>query len=449
MRPLVILLLLAACGGHGNDASDAPVAADAAAADAAAPDASGPDAATGPAVSITIQRNTVPVSGVHVIFTDATSSIVADVFTDTTGTASHVMAAGGSVTAIDPFPLIAQVIGASNLYTIAGVKPGDHLRLTQHASAPDGISFALLTAGIANATYYDFNTDCVEGAFGVTATGTAYFRKPCTSSDLYIVAFDAGSNVVGTLFHPDLAATQGATINLTGEPYLPAVTRSYTYANLPSSSVSTSYHLFSAKNVLSNGFVTGPAAGGTATLSLAQPAIDGHLAVVDSTMSVGTTFNDVIDWGTDGGDYTLDPTGLLLPTFSTPPAFESILRHAELDARRHRRDARSGDRDARRRQGRLPPVAARRAVRRWRGRVSADRRLPAGRRRHDRHHRADREGARWLRRGPPDRVRPSAPRRQLVRRRGRERARRRRDDQRPRDVTTALRAMMRDVRAIP
>lgn len=69
----------------------------------------------GGAVTLTVTRNGGPVAGVHTYFLNADNSYVATLDTDTTGTASANMAAGGSVTAIDrgdgPYRVPGAVLG--------------------------------------------------------------------------------------------------------------------------------------------------------------------------------------------------------------------------------------------------------------------------------------------------------------------------------------------------
>src|SRR5262245_25587661 len=112
------LVLVAGCG----DGKHNP--------DAAADMTVMPDAATGP-VTLTITKEGLPVAGVHVYFQNSNSTLVADATTDAAGHASADMAAGGFVTAINPFDTVQAPTSDDDLRTFAGVKPGDQLVLDQ------------------------------------------------------------------------------------------------------------------------------------------------------------------------------------------------------------------------------------------------------------------------------------------------------------------------------
>src|SRR5512143_11333 len=83
-----------ACGDDGNrHIVDAPLQTD-------GPSIDSPSLLP---VTLTITVNAMPYAGVHVYFQNTDSSVVAMAVTDVTGTASAVMAAGGYVTAVNPF----------------------------------------------------------------------------------------------------------------------------------------------------------------------------------------------------------------------------------------------------------------------------------------------------------------------------------------------------------
>lgn len=84
------------------------------------------------------------------------------------------MAAGGSVTAIDPFPSVrsAGAVAADNnqLYTTMGVKPGDQLVMSRGSS-----DTALVTVRApiqAGASDYDVITTCGSGSLQIGGSGT-------------------------------------------------------------------------------------------------------------------------------------------------------------------------------------------------------------------------------------------------------------------------------------
>ncbi|MGN6103703.1 MAG: hypothetical protein ACTHU0_01235, partial [Kofleriaceae bacterium] len=122
MRIALVLSLLsaAACGDDGvHHLPDAPPPPDA------------PDPVQPVTVKITIGDE--PQSGIAVYFQNPDSSLVSAARTDTNGVASALMERGGYVTAIEPFNL-PRGISTSELYTYAGVKPGDQLALHTEGS---------------------------------------------------------------------------------------------------------------------------------------------------------------------------------------------------------------------------------------------------------------------------------------------------------------------------
>src|SRR3954471_16107271 len=157
----VVVLVVVACGGssgsgHLPDAS---------------PLADGPITGGQP-VTLTVTDGGAPKAGVHVYFLNADSSPVATVDTGADGVASAVMAAGGSVTALDP----SQPERPDHvLFTYLGVKPGDHLSLANSGGASD--SFTLSAPAVTGATNYDVFTTCGTDAIardpagGPTASG--------------------------------------------------------------------------------------------------------------------------------------------------------------------------------------------------------------------------------------------------------------------------------------
>lgn len=115
-RLSLLVVLVAACSDdgvrHTPDATlhDAPALTDGA-----------PDAPLLP-VTIAVVNGDAAVAGVHVYFLNADSSVVLATTTDATGTASAVMAAGGSVTVVDPFAT--GQVSNHTIETFMAVTPG-------------------------------------------------------------------------------------------------------------------------------------------------------------------------------------------------------------------------------------------------------------------------------------------------------------------------------------
>jgi hypothetical protein len=318
MRGLLlgVIAVAAACGNDGvQHIADAPTISDSLGIDAPSPQP----------VSIVVTVGGVPQPGVHVFFTNFDSSPVAMHDTDATGTATERIASGGFVTAVDPFPPIAD-IAASNLYTFAAVKPGDHLVLAANAATPVTTTFTLTTSNVASAASYAVYSPCgngeltpANGSDVLAPTGTIHFEG-CTTSDVLVVAYDGAGQAISSFFHPQLAVTNGATIDL-ADAYVAASSATYTYTNLPTTSVTATFSLVSTAGFLDSVVGSAPVASGSATLALHQPALDGASGVVDTSFAGVMTGHDVIDWGTAGGDYTLDATSQTLPDIVQTPEF--------------------------------------------------------------------------------------------------------------------------------
>jgi hypothetical protein len=305
---LGVIAVAAACGNDVEHIADAPAVSDSLGIDAPPPEP----------VSIVVTVGGVPQPGVHIFFTNFDSSPVAMHDTDATGTATERIASGGFVTAVDPFPAIADT-AASNLYTFAAVKPGDHLVLAANAATPVTTTFTLTTSSVAGAASYSVYSPCGTGQLTPAAapTGTVTFFG-CTTSDVLVVADDSGGHAISSFFHPQLTVTNGATIDL-ADAYVAASSATYTYTNLPATSVTATFSLVSTAGYLDSVGGSSPVGSGHATLAIDQPAEDGASGVVDTSFAGVMTSHDVIDWGTAGGDYTLDATSQTLPDFVQTP----------------------------------------------------------------------------------------------------------------------------------
>src|SRR5580693_1936798 len=137
MRSFCVVLIVAACGDSGvRHSSDAPATFGDAPGIGDAPIAPTP-------VVVTVTYDGSGVAGLSAIFTNADGSPVTTLLTDATGTASQLLGAGGYVTVVDPFPIEPSFIAPSNLYTWAGVNPGDHLVLYESSQSGSAIDFTL------------------------------------------------------------------------------------------------------------------------------------------------------------------------------------------------------------------------------------------------------------------------------------------------------------------
>ncbi len=302
--PLLAILALSwffgACGGgHGNK-PDAP----------------------GMPVALTVTRNGAPVAGVHTYFLNADSSLVATLDTDATGTASAVVEAGGSVTAIDPFAASAAAVAVdgNDLRTFMGVEPGDQLALTQSDSK--SITFTLRIAAANTANVYDVLTSC--GSASVVPGGGAGGRVTlfdCQgTADIVVVASALNGAIkvpVSGLYHPNVALTQGGTVDLTADMYQPLTGVTFNYTNAPNATISISHTLVSAAGRIAP-FVTTFTGKPT---TLGEPTVPGATGIVDTAVSL-TSEHHVVDWGPLAATYMLDLNNLL-PDLTAAPSFSA------------------------------------------------------------------------------------------------------------------------------
>jgi hypothetical protein len=186
-------------------------------------------------VTVTIKLNGAAQPNIVVHFQNADSTLVATEMTDGSGTASHVMAAGGYVTAIDPF-VIAAAVPTTRVYTFAGVKPGDHLQLSEANAATFSMNITLPVQGdpaivkyvVGNSCSRDPKTFFSTGS-GFQPTGAITFKASCTTADILAVSFDNNNNAVGFIYVPDVTVTANGTLAYANKSYATPTSRTYTY----------------------------------------------------------------------------------------------------------------------------------------------------------------------------------------------------------------------------
>jgi hypothetical protein len=332
---LVGALVMVGCGG-GDDGNghlpDGPPGPTDAAVDAPV---DAPDQPL-PPVTLTITRNGAPVAGVHTYFLNADSSVVATLDTDASGTVTARMAAGGSVTAIDPFPDVATsrvtatavILGNNDLRTFMGVKPGDHLVLTQDAPGTP-IAFTLNAKALPSANTYDVVTTCGldslspgqgGGGSGSPDPGGVVHLTGCHGfADILIIAseFNNENNpILGAQYHADVGLTEGETVVLTDTDYPALADFTYSYMNAPANAgtISVDHTLATGRGRFARSFGggTSPDDSGAATITFQEPTVPGTVAITDTTVRMRGQHH-VIDRGAVAATYTLDMAGLLLP----------------------------------------------------------------------------------------------------------------------------------------
>lgn len=322
MRSSCVALILAACGDSGvRHISDAPATF------GDAPGTTG-DAPIAPTpVAVTVMYDGSGVAGLSAIFTNADGSPVATVLTDATGTASQLLGAGGYVTVVDPFPIEPGFIAPSNLYTWAGVKPGDRLVLYESNQSGSATDFTLETPAVANATTYNATALCLDGGgYGTGSSAVVAMQLfGCTTADIYVAAFDSSNRLLATLFHPALGVTAGETVDLSAsDHYATAVAATYSFTNLPSSGVQVDYDLVGSAGAI-NGFAQfTDVSGGSAAIAIAQPALPANeTAFVLTDFATTNNTHDVYAWSaTAPTSYALDASTATLPDVTAVPVFD-------------------------------------------------------------------------------------------------------------------------------
>lgn len=321
MRSVLALLPLLAfgCGDDGEvgklpDAffeSDAPVTPD-----------------TPPAVvKLTVIERGAPVANVPVYFQNADSSLVLMAPTDGSGVASATMNAGGFVTAINPFQLGRAGVSSNAVYTFAGVEPGDELRLDDGESTPTSVTVNLMIPTAANASGYQLYSSCARFPQNVPATGGPMTLDACGTGDLLVDALDASGNTTATLLATNVTIADQATIDLTGEAFVPAADRSFRYTGFEPgpTEVFTTPYAASARGLLHEAFANIGFEGGMGGRPLKVPAANALLATVVQSRFSEVQFGQhtVIDWSPSAAtEWVLDGTNLLLPVISDLTSFD-------------------------------------------------------------------------------------------------------------------------------
>jgi hypothetical protein len=304
------------------------------------PDAS-PDAADMP-VTLTIVKDGSPAIGVTVYFLNADDSVVSAAITDAMGSARAVMAAGGSVTAINPFttppPPAATAGDPDELRTFVGVKPGDRLVLSQTTPVAAPVMLIAPAAPSQNpSTTYSVYTTCGSGGIssgsGAPPSGTVALEDCNGTADLAVVASTPPppaaraaqvNAIVEVLYQAGVTLpSSGNTLDLTADTYGEVTDVPFMYTNPPDRTMSALHWLIQDRGNL--GPFPVDASGGTGTSHLPSGATATYSIVQTSLAPSGSAVGeqDVVDWGLAMPSYTLDLGGVLLPDLLSPPAFDA------------------------------------------------------------------------------------------------------------------------------
>jgi hypothetical protein len=295
-------------------------------------------------VTVTISRGGIPQPDVEIFFQNADSSLVLAAKTDATGTASAYMAAGGYVTAVDPFPPVLNMALNTEVDTWAGVKPGDHLVLAA-ASLLKGTAYQITLPydrleASATVDHYIVATTCGSGAIyvapppafgGLPSTLTDWVTLRCPDrggADVMVVSEDSSFNPLHYFYRPDVAFSTERALDLSESAYLSPAERTYTYTGAPDWLTSLSFQVQSksSRGLLYGkvGYATGS---GTLTATLRVPTFDGALEVVEAqTPPTGFTAYYLYDWGAFTAPFNGDLAKHLLRTFASSPSFDPATR---------------------------------------------------------------------------------------------------------------------------
>jgi hypothetical protein len=290
-----------------------------------------PDGGPRSPVTLDVLRGTRPVAGVHVYFLNPDDTVAATVDTDAAGRASAVVADGGSVTVLDAFaPAQPDPTRALELRTYAGVKAGDHLRVTQRD--PAEIAVTVKAPPLADRHRYDVLTTCGTGSLsGFQSTGTILLSGCQGIADVLVVATATAGTDRLALYHAGAAVSDGGTVDLTAETFRPQRDTTFHFSNLPgdATGVSALHGFVTEHGTLGfNDVVFDGSSGdvhGDATVSFPVPDIDNVSALIDFTVDV-RLHHVVTVHRPLAASYELDVSGLLLPERSAAPHYDAASR---------------------------------------------------------------------------------------------------------------------------
>jgi hypothetical protein len=330
----LMVLLAAACGDdgvrHTPDAAphDGPLSVD------------GPvDAAPMP-VTIAATRSGQPMTGVHVYFLNADSSVVLATTTDATGTASAVMAAGGSVTAINPY---GPSKGPDELDTFMGVKPGDHLLLANNPSLTS-MQVTVLAPDVTGATSYFAYSPCNNQGTQLSPPPTTLVATAPESSamslydcgaatDFLIVASDNTGTVIDYIVATNVAVTDQGVVDLTASTYQAATTRTYTFQNVPAlRSLSIEDDVVDPTGVIYRIYNETPSDTINPSFTEGMPLFTGEADVIQTSYSGAGGFSQqtLLDWGQLGSAFTIDVGARALYNYSSQPTYDGTTHTASI-----------------------------------------------------------------------------------------------------------------------
>ena len=324
-------LVVAGCGDDSNRRiADAPQASDGRQIDA--PPASTP-------VTVTVTDNLGPHAMLAAYFQNVDSSVVSNTLTDTAGSASAVMVAGGYVTVVVPQPQLAVVSGMSlrySLFTWAGVKPGDHLVLDQSylAGQAKTVQFTLPIDLQHFSANYHIASNC-GSADTTTAAGSAqstvvlsasFTNCPNDTADVIVYATNSNNTIVSSFSVLAQPIVDQGMVDYTAEAYGAPTSRSFELDNndAPTQPIYATEHIATARGQLYTNQIT-LALEATAIGTQTLPALPtGSFEPVELDQHVDVTARTLYEFGTTG-NYTRDWSAVRIPDFdsSTTPSLDT------------------------------------------------------------------------------------------------------------------------------
>lgn len=322
MRKISLLLFLVACGDDGaRHTPDATV-------HDAAPDGS-PDApidANPGAVTLTITRSGSAQAGINVYFQNADNSLVLATTTDANGVATAVMAAGGSVTAIQPFLAFGR-LPPDNINTFLGVKPGDQLHLDATFQTTFTVNYTGPISQNTNVQSYSVFSPCLDNGasnqvnLGSAGSGQLGLQNCGATTDFLEVAYDGSGAPVEYFRATGVAVSSGGTVDLSAQTFSAVTSKSFAYTNVPQAYASPSI-TESLASTSGRSYATSFTGSSTAATTVPLPAFAGAIDIVDTSMFNGAAgMQRFIDWGPFSASYTLDVGARALPELTSAPAY--------------------------------------------------------------------------------------------------------------------------------
>lgn len=326
---LLFVVSLAACGdrmhGHSSDAAGDG------AADSARIDSALADAQLEP-VTVTVTYGAQPVVGVRVYFMKADGSLVLETTTDSNGAASGVVAAGGSVSVIDPFPTGGA--GYHDARTFMAVTPGDHIDVwSPHPAGPTSMSIVastdpgLLDTQASSPCMWNYGPLTADSG-SATVHGSLALDAACAATDVLVVATNQTDSAF--VFAAGIAVRDGTTLDLSSATYTPSVHHAVAYSNLPRPQRIAVRDFVLEGDAFVHDFDATIASGSSSTTT-AAPLFPGASEMI-ATYLAPTMYSTqyFFDAGPFSSDVNIDVAAHSLDDFTAPPAYDKTTHTASV-----------------------------------------------------------------------------------------------------------------------